>query len=77
MRKLELHGFTLEEAYQEFTDFIYAAYQENISKVEIITGKSGRIRQEFPHWAESSHQIRYIEASWHEGSYIVKIQKKY
>ena len=56
MRKLDLHGFTLEEAYQEFTDFIYAAYQENISKVEIITGKSGRIRQEFPHWAESSHQ---------------------
>ena len=43
MRKLDLHGFTLEEAYQEFTDFIYAAYQENISKVEIITGKSGRI----------------------------------
>ena len=22
MRKLDLHGFTLEEAYQEFTDFI-------------------------------------------------------
>tara|TARA_Y100000992_G_C21037664_1_gene383427 strand:- start:114 stop:347 length:234 start_codon:yes stop_codon:yes gene_type:complete len=77
MRKLDLHGFTLEEAYREFTDFIYDAYQENISKVEVITGKSGSIRKEFPHWAESSHQIRYIEPSWHEGSYIVKIQKKY
>ena len=38
MRKLDLHGFTLEEAYQEFIDFIYNAYEDNISKVEIITG---------------------------------------
>ncbi len=66
MRKLDLHGFTLEDAYQEFTDFIYEAYQGSIPKVEVITGKSGQIRKEFPHWAESSHQIQYIEQSWHE-----------
>ena len=77
MRKLDLHDLTHEEAYDEFKEFIHRAYSDNIGKVEVITGKSGRIRQEFPHWAESSHQIRYIEASWHEGSYIVKIQKKY
>ena len=77
MRKLDLHGFTLEEAYEEFTDFIYSAYQDGVSKVEIITGKSGKIRQEFPHWSESSHQIQYIETSWHGGSFIVKIEKKY
>ena len=44
MRKLDLHGFTLEEAYQDFTDFIYSAYEDNISKVEIITGNSGQIK---------------------------------
>ena len=77
MRKLDLHGFTLEDAYQEFTDFIYEAYQGRIPKVEVITGKSGQIRKEFPHWAESSHQIQYIEQSWHEGSFVVKIQRKY
>ena len=48
MRKLDLHGFTLEDAYQEFTDFIYEAYQGSIPKVEVITGKSGQIRKEFP-----------------------------
>ena len=47
MRKLDLHGFTLEEAYNEFTDFIYEAYTQNITKVEVITGKSGQIRKEF------------------------------
>ena len=77
MRKLDLHGFTLEDAYQEFTDFIFEAYQGSVSKVEVITGKSGQIRKEFPHWAESSHQIRYIEPSGHEGSIIIKIEKKY
>ena len=41
MRKLDLHGFTLKEAYEEFTDFIYSAYQDGISKVEVITCKSG------------------------------------
>ena len=47
MRKLDLHGFTLEDAYQEFTDFIYEAYQGSIPKVEVITGKSGKIRKNF------------------------------
>ena len=77
MRKLDLHGFTLEEAYNEFTDFIYEAYTQNITKVEVITGKSGQIRKEFQYWSETSHQIRYIEESWHGGSFVVKIEKRY
>ena len=58
-------------------DSIYSAYEDNISKVEIITGNSGQIKKEFPHWTENNHQIRYIENSWHKGSFIVKIEKKY
>jgi len=45
--------------------------------VEIVTGKSGQIRKEFPFWSENNHQIRSIEASWHGGSFVVKLQKKY
>ena len=77
MRKLDLHDLTLDEAYQEFQDFIFQAYLDNISKVEIITGKSGQIRKEFPYWSENSHQIKYHEVSWHGGSFTVKIEKKY
>ena len=77
MKKLDLHGLTLEEAFEEFTDFIYEAYTNNLSKVEIITGKSGPIRKEFPFWTESNHQVQYIEPSWHGGSFIVKIEKKF
>ena len=77
MRKLDLHDLTLEEAYEEFRDFIFEAYTDNILKVEIITGKSGLIRKEFPYWSENSHQIKYHEVSWHGGSFTVKIEKKY
>ena len=77
MKKLDLHGLTLEEAFEEFTGFIYEAYTNNLSKVEIITGKSGQIRKEFPYWSENNHQIKTVTPSWHGGSYEVKIQKKF
>ena len=77
MKKLDLHGFTLEEAFEEFTDFIYQSSTDNLPAVEIITGKSGQIRKEFPFWSENNHQIKSINPSWHDGSFIVKLQKKY
>ena len=77
MKKLDLHGLTLEEAFEEFNDFIYEAYINNLPKVEIVTGKSGQIRKEFPYWSENNHQIKSISPSWHGGSYEVKLQKKF
>ena len=32
MKKLDLHGLTLDEAFDEFTDFIYEAYINNLPK---------------------------------------------
>ena len=77
MRTLDLHDYNLEDAYQECQEFIADAYKGHIKKIEIITGKSGPIRKEFPFWAESNHQVQYIEPSWHGGSFIIKIQKKF
>ena len=77
MRILDLHDYSLEDAFQERQEFITEAYKDNIKKIEIITGKSGPIRKEFPFWAESNHQVQYIEPSWHGGSYIIKIQRKF
>ena len=77
MRTLDLHDYNLEDAYQISQEFIAEAYKDHIKKIEIITGKSGPIRKEFPFWAESNHQVQYIEASWHGGSFIIKIQKKF
>ena len=77
MLKLDLHDKTLEEAYQKCQEFINEAYINNLKKVEIITGKSGSIRREFPFWAENNHRIQYTTISEHGGSFVVKIEKKF
>ena len=55
MLKLDLHDYSLEDAYQKCQEFIGEAYINRIKKIEIITGKSGHICKEFPFWAESNH----------------------
>ena len=36
---IDLHGYTLSDANKEIEDFIIKAYEENISKLIVITGK--------------------------------------
>lgn len=55
--KLDLHGYTIQEAFEEFCHFMQRAGQLNWRCVEIITGLGsgtygGMIRQEFPHWLQ-------------------------
>ena len=42
MLKLDLHDYTLEDAYQKCQEFISEAYLNRIKKIEIITGRSGQ-----------------------------------
>ncbi len=67
---LRMHIIYARNLLQKHTEII-------LKKIEVITGKSGPIRREFPHWAENNHQVQYIENSWHGGSFIIKIQKKF
>ena len=39
IRSIDLHGYTLSDANKEIEDFIIKAYEENISKLIVITGK--------------------------------------
>jgi len=41
-RKLDLHGFSLDEANQKVKDFILDSFQEGVKKILIITGKGSR-----------------------------------
>lgn len=51
--KIDLHGFTVEVAYQQCKSKLQAYYDREYSTVEVITGKSGQIRAEFPFWLEN------------------------
>ena len=39
MRSIDLHGYTLDHANQLIYDFINNCYQDNISKIIVVTGK--------------------------------------
>ena len=39
---IDLHGFTLEEANQKVSEFIQDCYDQNVMKINIITGKGLR-----------------------------------
>ena len=39
---IDLHGFTLEEANQKASEFIQDCYDQNVTKINIITGKGLR-----------------------------------
>ena len=66
----DLHGLTLSEAYQLTLSQVQQApaswrYQT------FITGKSGRMNQEFSHWLANNSNVRGIEPLGSGGAYRV------
>ena len=55
---LDLHGFTLEEAYNLFVRFLNYHIHEKTKKIIVITGKGkdgkGLLKNEFPKWLDNS-----------------------
>jgi DNA-nicking Smr family endonuclease len=54
-RTLDLHGMTVQRAYQALGNFLHGAHAQQLRCVEIITGRGngeigGAIRRELPHW---------------------------
>ena len=53
---LDLHGFTLQEGFEAFRDFLDRHYLSGTKKITVITGKGreeqGALKKEFPLWLE-------------------------
>lgn len=70
----DLHGFTLDEAYQYVKKLIADSQEYGIQELRIITGKSGRMAREFPSWMSTHHFREYVRGVSLEqggGSYLV------
>jgi DNA-nicking Smr family endonuclease len=48
--RLDLHGFTLERARGRLATFLASSQSRGAALVLVITGKSGALRREVPHW---------------------------
>lgn len=75
-RSLDLHGLVLHRAYVDVQDFFDNSYTAGYKTVLVITGRSGKIFEEFPHWAHSHSKVKKIELQPNKGSWKVWLKKK-
>tara|TARA_B100000809_G_C15058558_1_gene501521 strand:+ start:193 stop:450 length:258 start_codon:yes stop_codon:yes gene_type:complete len=69
---LDLHEYTIQEAYEETLDFVIECHEERIKKAKVITGK-GEIGREFPMWLDRNPIVRKIEQTNDGGCYHIWI----
>ena len=79
---IDLHGFTLEEANQKVSEFIKDCYDQNVIKINIITGKGLRSKNlNDPYQSKDlsilKHSVpNFIKDSSHLMSKIIKIDQQ-
>lgn len=83
--RLDLHGMTEAEAYQQFSSFIQRAYGNGMRTVLVITGKGrggeGKLRRSLLNWLELDELRGYI-SGYHtartphggEGAWYIRIR---
>lgn len=69
---LDLHHYTVNQAYLMFMDFIDEHKRLNTKQVMVITGKSGIIKNEFENWCLGM-KIKKIILRANGGSYYLRL----
>lgn len=73
---LDLHHYTIQQAYETSNAHIEQAFYLGIRKVQHITGKSGQISQEFETWALRHPRVRKIKKQNDGGAWLIWLVKK-
>ena len=79
---IDLHGFTLEEANQKVSEFIQDCYDQNVIKINVITGKGLRSKNlDDPYQSKDLSILKYsvpnyIKDSPQLMSKIIKIDQQ-
>jgi len=76
---LDLHGLTIQQAFNTTNLFLERHYAVGSREITIITGKNGKINEEFPHWCENysfvSNCDPLIDTHGQVGAYLIKLKK--
>ena len=60
IKKIDLHGYTIEEANKTIEKFIYKSFDENVTKIIVITGKGLRSKNvENPYLSKDLSILKY------------------
>jgi len=60
-RRIDLHGMTVNHAYNAVREFIFQQLQNGTRDVVVVTGKSGQIRDEFVGWLANIKDVSRYE----------------
>ena len=73
---IDLHGFTIHQAWQVFTSRVDDAYYKGHKTCKIITGY-GSIQQELPTWCHNHNKINSCnQMNPNRGAFIIKLNKR-
>lgn len=72
---LDLHGFTVHNAWKELTFFLHEYYYQKNYKVTVICGH-GAMKQEIEQWLKLHPRVKSFKPLKSGGSYEVKLEKK-
>lgn len=70
---LDLHGLTVQDAYDRTRAFLS---HSSASVVTVITGRSGIIRAEFPHWLDGFPEVASFGEQNGGGAFRIVLRKK-
>ena len=77
--EIDLHGYTLEGANKKMSDYINECYENNISAINVITGKGLRSKNKENN-SELMNKIKFVdfdeEDKNNKGSFIIFLKKK-
>lgn len=76
---LDLHGMSVQQAFDKTNSFLRRHFDLRNNVVTIVTGKSGKINEEFVYWCNNLPFVNEIEAltdSYGQcGAYIIRLKK--
>jgi len=76
MARLDLHGYYIQDAWKEFTNFVNENKYQGLKYVTVITGQ-GKIKEEFKLWVEENDSLKHCELLPTNGAYSVYYNKEY
>jgi len=74
MNEIDLHGYTVHDAWKEFTKHVAECYFDNIKSTMVITGH-GKIAEEIIAWVYANQYCKTAKRGRNTGAFIVDIRK--
>ena len=72
---LDLHGMTVQEAHGRVQSFVHQARRAGHERIVVITGRSGRIKQEFADWMCLNPDVRRFTEMNGGGAFEVRLRR--